>query len=100
MPDYLAATAAGVILSLKVQPRSSKNQLAGSHDGALKVKLTAPPVDGSANTCCCEFLAKLLRVPVRDIEIVAGATSRHKRVLIKGLSCNDALDRLGLNDNF
>jgi uncharacterized protein (TIGR00251 family) len=100
MPDYLAATAAGVILSLKVQPRSSKNQLAGSHDGALKVKLTAPPVDGSANKCLCEFLAKLLHVPVRHIAIIAGATSRHKRVLIKGLSCNDALDRLRLNDNF
>jgi uncharacterized protein (TIGR00251 family) len=96
MPDYLTATADGVILSLKVQPRSSKNQLVGCHDGVLKVKLTAPPVDGSANICCCEFLAKLLRVPVRDIEIVAGATSRHKRLLVKNLSISDAVERLGI----
>lgn len=100
MPEYLTRAADGVILTLKVLPRASKNQLTGSHDGALKVKLTAPPVDGSANTCCCQFLAKLLRVPVRDVEIVAGATSRHKRVLIKGLSCNEALDRLGVKDDF
>jgi len=98
MPDYLTATADGVILSLKVQPRSSKNQLVGCHDGVLKVKLTAPPVDGSANTCCCEFLAKLLRVPVRDIEIVAGATSRHKRVLVKGFTRNRAADLLGMDN--
>lgn len=100
MPEYLTRAADGVILTLKVLTRASKNQLTGSHDGALKVKLTAPPVDGSANTCCCQFLAKLLRVPVRDVEIVAGATSRHKRVLIKGLSCNEALDRLGVKDDF
>jgi uncharacterized protein len=99
MPDYLTETAEGVILSLKVQPRSSKNQLVGSHDGALKVKLTAPPVDGSANKCCCDFLAKLLRVPVRDIEITSGATSRHKRVLVKGLSGSDVVARLNAENS-
>lgn len=95
MPDYLSETAQGVILLLKVQPRSSKNQLVGSHDGALKVKLTAPPVDGCANKCCCAFLAKLLRVPVWQIELISGATSRHKRVLVTGLSASDVLARLG-----
>ncbi|MBW6509855.1 MAG: DUF167 domain-containing protein [Desulfuromonadales bacterium] len=96
MPDYLTATEEGVILALKVQPRSSKNQLVGSHNGVLKVKLTAPPVDGSANKCCRDFLAKLLSVPLRDIDIITGATSRHKRVLIKGLSCDDVVGRLGI----
>lgn len=100
MPEYLTRAADGVILTLKVLPRSSKNQLTGSHDGALKVKLTAPPVAGSANKCLCDFLAKLLQVQVRHIDIIAGATSRHKWVLIKGLSCNDALDRLGVKDDF
>ncbi len=99
MSAYLTETEDGVILSLKVQPRSSKNQLVGSHDGALKVKLTAAPVDGSANTCCCKFLAKLLRVPVRDIDMITGATSRHKRVLVKGLSCADIAGRLGLESD-
>ncbi|MBD1399507.1 DUF167 domain-containing protein [Pelovirga terrestris] len=99
MPDYLSETADGVILSLVVQPRSSKNQLAGCHDGALKVRLTAPPVDGAANKCCCAFLAKLLRVPLRDIEILSGVRSRHKRLLIHGLCQNDIIERLGaIND--
>lgn len=100
MPDYLSVTADGVILSLKVQPRSSKNQVVGHHDGVLKVKLTAPPVAGAANKCCCDFLAKLLCVPVRDIDILTGAASRHKRVLIKGLSRCDVVERLGVKDDF
>lgn len=99
MPDYLTATEEGVILALKVQPRSSKNQLVGSHNGVLKVKLTAPPVAGSANKCCCDFLAKLLCVPARDIAIITGATSRHKRVLVKGLSSGDVVGRLGIESD-
>lgn len=99
MLDYLTETEDGVILSLKVQPRSSKNQLIGRHDGALKVKLTAPPVDGSANKCCCDFLAKILGVPVRDIEIIAGATSRRKRVLVKNLRISDVVECLGTGNN-
>ncbi len=99
MPGYLTETADGVILALVVQPRSSKNQLAGCHDGALKVRLTAPPVDGSANKCCCAFLAKLLGVPARDLEIISGATSRHKRVLVSGLCHADIVERLGVKND-
>jgi len=93
MSDYLTETADGVILSLRVQPRSSKNQVVGVHDGALKLKLTAPPVDGSANKCCCDFISKLLGVPVRDIEIISGSTSRFKRVLVSGLGKEDIIER-------
>lgn len=100
MPDYLTATEEGVILALKVQPRSSKNQLVGLHEGALKIKLTAPPVAGSANKCCCDFIAQLLSVPARDIAIITGATSRHKRVLVKGLNRCDVVERLGVKDDF
>jgi len=99
MSDYLTETADGVILTLKVQPRSSKNQLVGCHDGVFKVKLTAPPVDGSANKCCCDFLAKQLGVPARDIEIITGATARHKRVLVSGFGKRDILERLGVKNN-
>jgi uncharacterized protein (TIGR00251 family) len=99
IPDYLTETADGVILSLVVQPRSSKNQLMGCHDGALKVRLTAPPVDGSANSCCCAFLAKLLRVPVRDIKIISGTTSRHKRVLVSGLGSSAIVKHLGVKND-
>lgn len=99
MPDYLRETAQGVILALKVQPRSSKNQLVGRHNGALKVKLTAAPVDGLANKCCCDFLAKLLNVPGRNVEIMSGATARHKLVLVKELSRQEIIERLGIEND-
>ncbi len=94
MADYLVQVPDGVILHLKVLPRSSRNQLAGSHNGELKLKLTAPPVDGAANRCCCEYLAKLLRVPAGSIDIIAGTSSRHKKVLIRDIGSTDVLNRL------
>jgi uncharacterized protein (TIGR00251 family) len=86
MPGYLEETPEGVVLRLQVLPRSSKNQIVGPHGDALKVKLTSPPVDGAANKCCCDFLAKLLGVPKSNVAIVGGETSRRKRVLIRGLT--------------
>lgn len=94
MPDYLTQTPAGVVLNLKIQPRSAKNQLVGRHGDALKIKLTAPPVDGAANKCCCEFLAGLLQIAVSRVEIVNGATSSHKRVLVRNVSTEEVLTRL------
>lgn len=98
MPDYLTQVPEGVLLHLKVLPRSSRNQLAGSHNGELKLKLTAPPVDGAANRCCCEYLAKLLRVPAGSIDIIAGTSSRHKKVLVRGLDSAEAAKRLFAKD--
>ena len=94
MSDYLVQVPEGVILHLKVLPRSSRNQLAGSHNGELKLKLTAPPVDGAANKCCCDYLAKLLCVSAGSIDLIAGTSSRHKKVLVRGISSADALNRL------
>ncbi len=85
MTSFLKETDTGVILSLKVQPRSSKNQWVGVHGDEVKVKLTAPPVDGAANQCCCKFIAESLHVAASQIQLLSGETSRHKRVLIKGL---------------
>ena len=65
-----------------VQPRSSKNQIAGRHGDALKVRLTAPPVDGAANALCVKYLAKCLGVPKSALEIVAGHTGRTKRIRV------------------
>ncbi len=65
-----------------VQPRSSKAAIEGAHDGALKVRLTAPPVDGAANRQCVELLAKAFRVPKSAVEIVSGKSSKRKRVRI------------------
>lgn len=98
MGPWLRETAAGVVLSLKVQPRSARNQLAGLQGDELKLKLTAPPVDGAANRCCCDFLAQLLQISGSRVELIGGATSRHKKVLIRGLSEQQVRGRLGSRD--
>ena len=72
----------GVVFKIFVQPRASKNMFAGLHDDALKVKLTAPPVNNAANRMSIKFLAKALGVPKSSLEIVSGHTSRNKQVLL------------------
>ena len=72
----------GIVFKILVQPRSSKNMLAGLHDDALKIKLTAPPVNNAANRMSIKFLAKALDVPKSALEIVSGHTSRNKQVLL------------------
>jgi uncharacterized protein len=74
-----------VVLSVRVQPRASRDAVLGVHDGALKVALTAPPVEGEANASLIALLAKQLGVPKRDVTIVQGATGRQKVVAIRGL---------------
>jgi hypothetical protein len=80
---YLKETADGVTLTVFVQPRSSKNMIAGLHNDALKIKLTSPPVDGAANKMCIQYLAKCLKIPKSSIEIVSGHKSRTKRLLLR-----------------
>ena len=67
-----------------VQPRSAKNALVGMHGRALKVKVTAPPVDGKANTAICKLFAGWLGVPRSSVEVVSGHSSRHKRIRVAG----------------
>ncbi|MHB1044359.1 MAG: DUF167 domain-containing protein [Eubacteriales bacterium] len=84
----------GVSFRLRVQPRSSRNRVAGVLDGALKVSLTAPPVDGEANAACREFLAGLLGVPRSHVSIVTGNTGRNKVVRVEGVTPEKVLDLL------
>jgi len=84
IPSWLRQTGAGVELHLLVQPRASRNQLVGTQGDELKVRLAAPPVDGAANVACCAFFAKLCRLPKGRVILVAGESSRHKRLLIDG----------------
>src|SRR4051812_25627355 len=86
MALFLTSHPDGVILSLKVQPRASKNEILGEFGAELKIRVTAPPVDSAANEAVVEFLANRLGCPKRDVELIKGQTSRHKRVLIRGLS--------------
>ncbi len=73
----------GTVIKIFVQPRSSKNMIAGLHGDALKIKLTAPPVDNAANKMCIQYLAKKLGVSKSTLEIISGQTSRSKQVLVR-----------------
>lgn len=72
-----------LLMKVFVQPRASKNSVAGHHGDAVKIRLTAPPVDGAANKMCLKFLSKWLGVPKSRIAIVSGETSRNKMVRIQ-----------------
>ena len=73
----------GIVFKIFVQPRSSKNTITGLYGDAVKIRLTAPPVDGAANKMCIKFLAKSLTVPKSSLEIISGHTGRTKQVLLK-----------------
>jgi hypothetical protein len=86
----------GVTFAIKIQPRARKNVIVGTLGDALKVSLTAPPVDGKANEACIAFFAKLLKVPRSSVTIAAGQTSRNKVIRIAGLSAKEVEARLSL----
>jgi len=73
----------GLVIKIFVQPKSSKNMIAGLYGDALKIKLTAPPVEGAANRMCLKYLAKCLKIPPAALEILSGQSSRTKRVLLR-----------------
>ncbi|HHJ17805.1 MAG TPA: YggU family protein [Gammaproteobacteria bacterium] len=71
-----------LILDIRVQPRASHDEIAGTLDGRLKIRLTAPPVDGKANQTLLKFLAKLCAVSKSQVTLLSGPGSRNKRVAI------------------
>lgn len=75
-----------MLIDVIIQPKASRNEIVGMHGDALKIKLTAPPVDGKANAALIAFLAKKLGVPKSTVTIVRGKTSRIKTVAINGLT--------------
>ena len=84
-----------VIFAVRVQPRTSKTEIAGELDGALKVRLAAPPVDGEANQELERFLAKFFDVGRQQVEIISGLKSKNKMVRVRGISadlCERKLD--------
>ena len=80
-----------LVFAVRVVPRASRTAVAGEHDGALRVRVAAPPVEGAANEELARFLAKTLGVPARDVEIVSGHASKSKRVRVRGVSAADLL---------
>lgn len=84
----------GIRLEVRVVPRSSRDEIAGEMQGALKVKLAAPPVEGEANKALISFLADLAGVPRKNVAVVRGETSRNKLVEIAGVTRSDFLKRI------
>ena len=87
-------TPSGAAFAVKVHPRAKKNAITGEVGDALKVALTAPPVEGKANQACIEFFAKLLKVPRSSVSIASGQTSRNKVIRVAGLSAQELRMRL------
>lgn len=88
-------TADGILLSVRVIPRASKSGLGGVRNGALVVRLNAPPVDGAANLELIEVVARTLDVPRRQVTLVSGERSRSKTLRVVGRSVADAERALG-----
>ena len=78
----LSARGDGVLLQVSVMPNAKRTEVDGLHDGALRVRLAAPPIDGRANEALIAWLAKALGVPRRDVEVLRGESSRRKQVAI------------------
>jgi hypothetical protein len=87
-------TAAGAMFAIKLHPRAKRNAITGTLGDALKLSLTAPPVEGKANDACIEFFADLWKLPRSSITIAAGQSSRNKVIRVAGLSAAEVANRL------
>jgi uncharacterized protein (TIGR00251 family) len=95
MPPFLRVQPDGVLLSVKLQPRASANEIGEALGNELRIKVTAPPVDAAANEALIKLLAQQLHCPRNRVDLVRGHTSRHKTVKLYGLAVHDVLTRLG-----
>jgi uncharacterized protein (TIGR00251 family) len=92
--NFLRAQADGVLLSVKLQPRASANEICAPVGDELKIKVTAPPVDAAANQALVELLAGRLDCSRGRVELIRGNKSRHKVVKLHGFSPEEALQKL------
>jgi uncharacterized protein (TIGR00251 family) len=92
----IRAIPSGIAVRVRVQPRASRTELAGTLGDELKVRVAAPPVDGQANEELVRFLAKQLRVPRSAVTIVSGTGSRSKVAEVEGIGAGAAAQLLGL----
>ena len=83
-----------MVLAVYVKPRSSKDAIEGDREGALVVRLTAPPVEGEANAALIRLLGEALDRPTSAVRLLSGATGRRKRVFLAGVTAAEALERL------
>jgi uncharacterized protein (TIGR00251 family) len=85
----------GASFAVKIHPRAKKDAITGEVGDALKVSITAPPIEGRANQACIEFFANLLKVPRSSVTIAAGQNSQSKVMRVSGLSAQEVRSRLG-----
>jgi len=88
---WVTPHATGVRITVRVTPRASKSMIEGVKDGALRVRLAAPPVDGAANEALIRIIASALRVPRRDVSIARGQHGKTKVVDIHGVTPTDVM---------
>ena len=80
-----------IVFSVRVKPRASRDAIEGEREGALVVRLTAPPVEGEANDALVRLLAARLHLPKSAVRIVSGERGRRKRIAVRGVAANDVL---------
>jgi uncharacterized protein (TIGR00251 family) len=95
-PLHIRETPTGLEIRIHVLPRAKRCEISGAHNGALKVKVTAPPVDDAANRAIIEFFSRLLHVPKSSLTILAGLKSRDKILQIKGLTPSGFFEHLDI----
>ena len=94
LPSWMRETPEGIIIDVKAQPGASRDECLGIQGDALKIRVTAPPVDSAANKALVKFLSKTIRIPRSRISIIKGKTSRHKQILLSGANAADLVPLL------
>jgi uncharacterized protein len=93
-PAFLRMQSDGVLLSVKLQPRASANEIGETLGNELRIRVTAPPVDAAANEALVRLLAEKLDCPRNQVQLIRGHTSRHKALKLYGLSVEEVLEKL------
>ncbi|MEA2087541.1 MAG: DUF167 domain-containing protein [Candidatus Caldatribacteriota bacterium] len=92
--NYFKITGNDIVIKVKIVPGSSKDKIIGTYNDALKIAITAPPVEGKANKKCIAYLARCFKVAKSKIEIISGQTSKNKLIKIYDISQKDFLDKI------
>lgn len=95
LPGYIRTEPDSILLTVKVQPRASSNEVGEPLGNELRIRVTAPPVDAAANEALVRLLAETLECPRSHVQLVRGQTSRHKLVRVYGLKPETVVAKLG-----
>jgi uncharacterized protein (TIGR00251 family) len=94
IPAYLRVQGNDVLITIKLQPRASKNEIGEVLGDELRIKVTAPPVDAAANQALVKLLAETLNCSRGRVELMRGQTSRHKTIRLHGFTTGQVLEKL------